>query len=90
MDTSFRELFEVSPDAILEVDQEGTIRLVNEEAERLFGWPRMELIGRRVEELLPAWYRGLRISRTAGLLRSPLKRPMGSGLDLWARMADGT
>jgi len=90
MDTSFRELFEVSPDAILEVDQEGTIRLVNEEAERLFGWPRMELIGRRVEELLPAWYREKHLTHRGHYHDHPLKRPMGSGLDLWALKADGT
>ena len=90
MDTSFRELFEVSPDAILEVDQEGTIRLVNEETERLFGWPRMELIGRRVEELLPAWYREKHLTHRGHYHDHPLKRPMGSGLDLWALKADGT
>jgi PAS domain S-box-containing protein len=90
MDTSFRELFEVSPDAILEVDREGTIRLVNEEAERLFGWPRAELIGRRVEELLPVWYREKHLTHRGHYHDHPLKRRMGSGLDLWARKADGT
>src|ERR1700693_1396435 len=90
MDTSFRELFEVSPDAILEVDQEGTILLVNEETERLFGWPREELIGRRVEELLPVWYREKHLTHRGNYHNHPLKRPMGSGLDLWARKADGT
>jgi PAS domain S-box-containing protein len=90
MDTTFRELFEVSPDAILEVDHEGTIRLVNEEAERLFGWPRKELIGRRVEELLPERYKGAHLTHRGHYHDHPLKRPMGSGLDLWARKADGT
>jgi PAS domain S-box-containing protein len=90
MDTSFRELFEVSPDAILEVDHEGTIRLVNEEAERLFGWPRKELIGRRVEELLPERHREEHLTHRGHYHDHPLKRPMGSGLDLWALKADGT
>jgi PAS domain S-box-containing protein len=90
MDTGYRELFEVSPDAILEVDHEGTIRLVNEEAERLFGWSRKELIGRQVEELLPPWYREKHLTHRGHYHDHPLKRPMGSGLDLWARKADGT
>jgi len=90
MDTTFRELFEVSPDAILEVDHEGTIRLVNEEAERLFGCPRKELIGRRVEELLPERYKGVHLTHRGHYHNNPLKRPMGSDLDLWARKADGT
>lgn len=90
MDTRYRELFEVSPDAILEVDQEGAILLVNEEAERLFGWHREELIGRRVEELLPVWFREKHLTHRGYYHDHPMKRPMGSGLDLWARKADGT
>src|ERR1700674_1897032 len=89
MDTTFRELFEVSPDAILEVDHEGAIRLVNEEAERLFGCPRQDLVGRRVEDLLPERFRGAHLTHRGDYHDHPLKRFMGSGLDLWARKADG-
>ena len=90
MDTRFRELFEAAPDAILEVDHEGGIRLANEEAERIFGCPRSELIGRRVEELLPERYREMHLAHRGNYQDHPVKRPMGSGLDLWARKADGT
>jgi PAS domain S-box-containing protein len=90
MDTSFRDLFEVSPDAILEVDHEGGILLVNEEAERLFGCLRKELIGRSVEELLPERFRGAHLTHRGHYHDYPLKRLMGSGLDLWARKVDGT
>ena len=90
MDTRYRELFEVAPDAILEVDHEGAIRLVNEEAERLFGSPRTELIGRRVEELLPNRYREAHLTHRVHYHDHPVKRPMGSALDLWARKADGS
>ena len=45
MDTSFRELVKAAPDAILEVDQAGIIRLASEEAGRVFGEPRDKLIG---------------------------------------------
>lgn len=87
---TFREFFEAAPDAILEVDDEGLIRLVNEEAERLFGCPRTELTGKLVEELLPERYRTAHLTHRGYYQGHPVKRPMGSGLDLWARKADGT
>src|SRR6202022_1828849 len=59
-------------------------------AERLFGCPRTELIGRRVEELLPERYREGHLMHRGYYRDHPLKRPMGSGLHLWARNADGT
>ena len=90
MDNWYRELFEVAPDAILEVDREGTIRLVNEEAEQLFGFPRTELIGKRVEDLLPERYRAVHLTNRAHYHDRPVKRPMGSAIDLWARKSDGT
>lgn len=90
MNARFRELFEAAPDAILEVDQEGVIRLVNEEAERLFGCSRTELTGKPVEELLPERYRNLHLTHRGRYQAHPVKRPMGSTLDLWARKSDGT
>ena len=90
MDTRYRELFEVAPDAILEVDHEGVIRLANEEAERVFGCPRSELIGRRVEDLLPERYREAHLGHRGHYQDHPVKRPMGSTLDLRAKKADGT
>ena len=90
MDTRFRELFEAAPDAIFEVDHEGTICLANEEAERLFGCPRAELIGRRVEELVPERHREAHLTHRGHYQDHPVKRRMGSGLDLWARKADGS
>lgn len=90
MNTRYRELFEVAPDAILEVDRDGVIRLANEEAERAFGCLRSELIGRRVEDLLPERYRDAHLGHRRHYQDHPVKRPMGSALDLWARKADGT
>ena len=90
MDSRFRELFEVCPDAILEVDHEGGIRLANEEARRIFGYSHTELIGRRVEELLPERYRGAHLTYRGHYHDHPVKRQMGSGLDLWALKADGS
>jgi PAS domain S-box-containing protein len=50
----FRRLLEAAPDAILEVNAEGLITLVNEAAEHMFGYARDELIGQTIELLVPA------------------------------------
>jgi PAS domain S-box-containing protein len=86
----FRELFEASPDAIFEVDPEGLICLASQESERLFGYTREELIGKSIDELVPARFRGQHAGHRGGYGAAPRRRPMGSGLDLWALRKDGS
>ena len=52
------ELLETLPDAIVAVDRDGTIVLVNSQAQELFGYDRDELVGQKVELLVPESYRG--------------------------------
>ncbi len=87
--TNFRHLLEVAPDAIILVDREGTIRLVNTQAERMFGYEREELVGRPIELLLPDRYREDHRRNRDAFHAEPRTRPMGSGLDLFARRKDG-
>src|SRR5207248_10803105 len=86
----FRELFEASPDGIFEIDREGKICLASEEAEKLFAWTREELVGKSIDELVPARFRGQHAAHRTGYEAAPRRRPMGSGLDLWALRKDGT
>ncbi len=86
----FRGLVESGPDAILMVDEEGRITLVNSQAERLFGYPREELLGKPVEVLVPERFRERHVSYRAGYVAAPRTRPMGVGLDLYALRRDGT
>ncbi len=49
----YQGLFEFAPDAMVMTDKEGVIRLVNRQAEQLFGWPRGELAGQNLNVLMP-------------------------------------
>ncbi|MEP6509698.1 MAG: PAS domain S-box protein, partial [Gemmatimonadales bacterium] len=86
----YRALVEASPDAIFEVDRTGKIRLVNQEAENLFRCNRSELIGKQIDEFVPERFRSGHAALRNGYAALPVKRPMGSVLDLWARRADGS
>jgi PAS domain S-box-containing protein len=51
----FRSLLEAAPDAMIISSKDGEISLVNSQAEIMFGYPREELVGRRIQSLAPAW-----------------------------------
>jgi PAS domain S-box-containing protein len=85
----FRDLLESAPDAMVIVDRQDRIVLVNAEAERLFGYPRAELLGAPVEQLMPARYRGHHGERVSAFMADPETRRMGPGLDLHALRKDG-
>jgi PAS domain S-box-containing protein len=86
----FRDLLESAPDAVVIVDEDGAIVLVNAETERVFGYARDELFGQRVETLLPERFRARHIGHRAEYLVDPRTRLMGAGLDLAGRRKDGT
>lgn len=83
-------ILESTPDAMVVVDGKRRIVLVNAQAERLFGYPRSELIGERIEALLPERFRDGHPEKFASYAESSHFRPMGSGLELRARHRDGT
>lgn len=84
------ELLALSPDALVVVDQAGTITHLNHEAEVLFGSPAADLSGRPLEMLMPARFRNWHITRREAYIAAPHARPMGAHLDLLARRLDGT
>jgi len=86
----YRKLLEAAPDAILEVDRTGCIVLVNVQAEKLFGCARSEILGKPVELLIPERLQGQHPDHRRGYFDHPVMRPMGTGLDLYAKRADGT
>jgi PAS domain S-box-containing protein len=86
----FRALLEAAPDAMVIVDDRGRIELVNAQAEQLFGYPRAKLVGQSVELLVPARARAAHAAHRHGFLKAPGTRPMGAGVELYARRSDGT
>jgi diguanylate cyclase (GGDEF)-like protein/PAS domain S-box-containing protein len=86
----FRGLLESAPDAMVIVGSDGRIVLVNRQTEQLFGWPRDELIGSRVEVLVPVGARDRHRAHREGFSTSPQVRPMGVGLELFGVRRDGT
>ena len=89
-DRRFLGLLEAAPDAMVCVEGDGRIALVNAQAERLFRYQREELIGQQVEILVPENMRGMHPAQRAGYLADPKPRPMGGGVELAGRRRDGS
>jgi PAS domain S-box-containing protein len=81
---------EWAPTAMVMVDGKGCIVLINAQAERVFGYPREELLGQTIEKLLPEHFAGKHPGSREGFFSDPRPRPMGIGRDLFARRSDGT
>ena len=86
----FYELLEAAPDAMVIVGPEGRIAFANAQTDRLFGYPRAELIGHEVEILLPTRFRHKHVGQRADFQANPVPRPMGQDLQLWGLRYDGT
>lgn len=84
------ELLEAAPDAILQVDAEGRIILLNRVTENMFGYTREELLGQPVEVLIPQELRARHAEHRSHYRRNPTTRTMGSGLPLEGIRKDGS
>jgi PAS domain S-box-containing protein len=86
----FRDLLEAAPNAIFEVDRDGTIVLLNATAEKMFGYQREELLGQLIEVVVPESLRQRHHEHRERYAQHPTTRPMGIGLELFARRKDGS
>jgi PAS domain S-box-containing protein len=85
----FQKLFEASPDAVLLVGADGLIVKANSQVTPLFGHFAEELIGQRIEVLIPERSRSAHIHARAHYVNAPELRAMGQGLELFALRRDG-
>jgi PAS domain S-box-containing protein len=86
----FRQLIDSAPDAMVIVDQQGVILIVNAQTERLFGYSRDELLGKPIEILVPKRSRPQHQGYRTTYSRAPKTRAMGSELELHGLRKDGS
>lgn len=85
-----RSALDAAPDAMIIIDQRGSILFANRQLSALFGYEHDEVIGRPIEQLMPDRFHHRHLTHRDQYFKTLSVRAMGSGLDLYARRRDGT
>jgi PAS domain S-box-containing protein len=90
MEGRYRGLLEAAPDAMVVVNQRGEIVLLNDQAERQFGYRRDELVGQKVKNIIPEGFAERLIADGTRTAAEALAQQIGTGLELSGRRKDGS
>ncbi len=90
LEERFRQVVESAPNAMVMINPQGHIEMVNAQTERVFGYERQELLGKAIEMLVPERFRERHPTLRGSFFGKPLSRPMGAGRDLYGLKKDGT
>jgi PAS domain S-box-containing protein len=85
-----RSVLDSAPDAMIIIDSSGTILFANNQVTALFGYSPDDVMGQKVEVLLPQRFRSRHTGHRTGYSHNVRVRPMGAGLDLFGMRKDGT
>lgn len=83
------ELLESMPDCLFICNKEGQITYMNSQAETLFGYSKQEMLGQKIEFLIPKRYEASHKEHRKAYFKAPQRRSMGSGLELYGQHKDG-
>ena len=90
MESRYRGLLEAAPDAMVVVNQQGDIVLLNVQAEKQFGYHRDELVGQRMKNIIPAGFAERLIADALRSTEDALAQQIGTGIEITGRRKDGT
>src|SRR5580692_1564347 len=90
MEGRYRGLLEAAPDAMVVVNQDGKMVLLNVQAEKQFGYRRDELVGQQVKNIIPEGFAERLIADGTRSAADALAQQIGTGIELYGRRKDGT
>ena len=90
MEGRYRGLLEAAPDAMVVVDEDGEIVLVNLQTEKQFGYRRDELLGQKITNIIPVGFAERLIADSTRSAAEALAQQIGTGIELTARRKDGS
>lgn len=85
----FQGFLEFAPDSIIIIDSTGEIKIVNSQAEILFGYKREEIIGKEIEILMPSRYRSVHHGHLQNYVKNPKVGPIGVGMNIYGLNKNG-
>ncbi|HVB58256.1 MAG TPA: PAS domain S-box protein [Candidatus Acidoferrales bacterium] len=89
-EAKYRGLLEAAPDAMVVVNQDGEIVLLNIQAEKQFGYHRYELVGQKVKTIIPEGFAERLVADGPRSAEEALTQQIGTGIELTGRRKDGS